>query len=62
MKVPPGPVTETCYARSEAEVLRLMAEGWTSSRGLEGTHHGCHAVLMTRLTTDEPEIERRAEG
>ena len=58
--IPPGQVMETCYAHTEEEVLRLIAEGWESSRALQTSHHGHERVMMHRLTTDQPEGEGAA--
>ena len=37
---------------SHADVPAYEAMGWKKTPALEGTHHGIHAVLMTK---DEPE-------
>lgn len=38
----------------KCEVPAFEARGWTKRRGLSGTHHGVHAVLMEWTGNGEP--------
>jgi len=37
-----------------AEIPAYLADGWTQTKALEGTHHGRHAVLMIKDEPEEP--------